>query len=173
MRDYPLSGSIRPHPNQPQHTAPLKQHDVNHHWTVDSICGWSSALSGNICGWRAQMEVHLKANSNIFWRGSYRFSHISNSCERSTNTFLFPRNLMSSALSTHHKQSRMNPSCLNLWAPVSDGSSGCKTWLHYLDRGEAPAFGWKERKHGRAPNKRIKRSFSHDREVEAGAKIEG
>lgn len=80
---------IRLYQAAPQPTpAPLKQHDVNHHWTVDSICGQSSAPSGNMWGWRTQMEVHLKANRNIFdvHRISFPLSlnHVS-----STNTFIF------------------------------------------------------------------------------------
>lgn len=49
-------------------------------------------------------------------------------------------------------------------APASD--SGCESQLRYLDRGEAPVFEGKKRKHGFAPNKRIEPGFSHDREGE-------
>lgn len=57
--------------------------NVNHQWTVDPICGPSSALSGNNAGGGTEMEVHLKAKSNSFAVKRIDFPLISN-CSQDT-----------------------------------------------------------------------------------------
>lgn len=57
--------------------------NVNHQWTVDSICGPSSALSGNNVSGGTQMEVHLKAKRNSFAMKRIDFPLISD-CSQDT-----------------------------------------------------------------------------------------
>lgn len=53
-------------PQTPLHAAPLQQHDVNHQWTADSICGRFVCVVRKQGGWRTQTWVHLRAKSNHF-----------------------------------------------------------------------------------------------------------
>lgn len=74
-------------------------------------------------GWRTQMEVHLKANSNKFGIKHIDFplslTHVSGQY-----TLLFFARFHRSALSIHQKQIWVLGwiHVVNIWAPVSDGS---------------------------------------------------
>lgn len=95
-------------PKTPQHAAPLKQHDVNHQWTAESICGWFVCIVKKQRGRRRPMEVHVRASSNPFGIKTYWFSLISISSDQAKRFFCssFLLNLINVALKKKEEKKR-------------------------------------------------------------------